>query len=72
MKNADLFVANHIWQCCECNAYHKLVDNLNLFQETNCYLNSSFKYRGQGWDDLKFRYLDDMDDKNDDDMFPIQ
>lgn len=55
-------------QCCECNAYHKLVDHLNLFQETNCYLNSSFKYKGEGWDDLKFRYMDDNDN---DGMFPI-
>lgn len=56
-------------QCCGCNAYHKLVDHLNLFQETNCYLNSSFNYKGEGWDDLKFRYMDDNDD--DDDIFPL-
>ncbi|KOM36417.1 hypothetical protein LR48_Vigan02g256700 [Vigna angularis] len=56
-------------QCCGCNAYHKLVDHLNLFQETNCYLNSSFKFKGEGWDDLKFRYMDDNDDDND--IFPI-
>ncbi|KAK7343326.1 hypothetical protein VNO77_11983 [Canavalia gladiata] len=56
-------------QCCGCNAYHKLVDHLNLFQETNCYLNSSFNYKGEGWDDLKFRYMD-VDNDNDD-MFPI-
>ncbi|TKY50724.1 hypothetical protein E2542_SST22228 [Spatholobus suberectus] len=55
-------------QCCGCNAYHKLVDHLNLFQETNCYLNSSFNYKGEGWDDLKFRYMDDNDN---DDIFPI-
>ncbi|KAK7390800.1 hypothetical protein VNO78_18883 [Psophocarpus tetragonolobus] len=55
-------------QCCGCNAYHKLVDHLNLFQETNCYLNSSFKYKGEGWDDLKFKYMDDDDN---DDIFPI-
>ncbi|KAK2356073.1 hypothetical protein QL285_093428 [Trifolium repens] len=35
-------------QCC---GYHKLVDHLNLFQETNCYLNSSFNYKGPGWED---------------------
>ncbi|XP_054787441.1 uncharacterized protein LOC129293472 [Prosopis cineraria] len=57
-------------QCCECNAYHKLVDNLNLFQETNCYLNSSFKYKEHGGGDMKFRYLDM--DNNDDDIFPIE
>ncbi|KAI4350248.1 hypothetical protein L6164_004720 [Bauhinia variegata] len=56
-------------QCCGCNAFHKLVDNLNLFQETNCYLNSSFNYKGHGWDDLKLRYLDM--DNDDDDIFPI-
>ena len=59
----------HCCQCCGCNAYHKLVDHLNLFQETNCYLNSSFNYKGEGWDDLKFRYMDDNDD--DDDIFPL-
>ncbi|KAL1343166.1 hypothetical protein HN51_029596 [Arachis hypogaea] len=57
-------------QCCGCNAYHKLVDHLNLFQETNCYLNSSFNYKGHGWDDLKFRFMD-IDEDNDDDIFPI-
>ncbi|RYQ93420.1 hypothetical protein Ahy_A09g041897 isoform C [Arachis hypogaea] len=56
--------------CCGCNAYHKLVDHLNLFQETNCYLNSSFNYKGHGWDDLKFRFMD-IDEDNDDDIFPI-
>ncbi|KAK7270162.1 hypothetical protein RIF29_23107 [Crotalaria pallida] len=56
-------------QCCGCNAYHKLVDHLNLFQETNCYLNSSFKYKGDGWDDLKFRFMDI--DNEDDDTFPM-
>nr|AFK48753.1 unknown [Medicago truncatula] len=56
-------------QCCECNAYHKLVDHLNLFQETNCYLNSSFKYKGPGWDDLKLRFMDM--DSDDDDVFPV-
>ncbi|XP_019452707.1 PREDICTED: uncharacterized protein LOC109354561 isoform X1 [Lupinus angustifolius] len=55
-------------QCCGCNAYHKLVDHLNLFQETNCYLNSSFKYKGDGWDDLKFRFMDI--DEEDDNTFP--
>ncbi|XP_058753500.1 uncharacterized protein LOC131626677 [Vicia villosa] len=59
-------------QCCGCNAYHKLVDHLNLFQETNCYLNSSFNYKGAGWDDLKFRFMDvDSDSDDDDDIFPV-
>ncbi|XP_050877594.1 uncharacterized protein LOC127081376 [Lathyrus oleraceus] len=57
-------------QCCGCNAYHKLVDHLNLFQETNCYLNSSFNYKGPGWDDLKFRFMD-VDSDSDDDIFPV-
>ncbi|GAU18051.1 hypothetical protein TSUD_51620 [Trifolium subterraneum] len=55
-------------QCCGCNAYHKLVDHLNLFQETNCYLNSSFNYKGPGWEDVKFM---DIDSDDDDDIFPV-
>lgn len=46
------------------------MDNLNLFQETNCYLNSSFKFKEHGGGDTKLRYLD-MDD-NGDDIFPIE
>ncbi|XP_045818907.1 uncharacterized protein LOC123911520 [Trifolium pratense] len=57
-------------QCCGCNAYHKLVDHLNLFQETNCYLNSSFNYKGPGWEDVKFRFMD-IDSDDDDDIFPV-
>ncbi|KAK2405509.1 Zim17-type zinc finger protein [Trifolium repens] len=56
-------------QCCGCNAYHKLVDHLNLFQETNCYLNSSFNYKGPGWEDVKFMDIDS--DGDDDDIFPV-
>lgn len=56
-------------QCCGCNVFHKLVDNLNLFHEMKCYVNPSFNYsdpRG----DVGFKYLD-MDDDNNDDVFPI-
>lgn len=37
-------------QCCGCNAYHKLVDNLNLFDGMSCYISSSFKHGGNGTD----------------------
>ncbi|XP_038715926.1 uncharacterized protein LOC120009406 [Tripterygium wilfordii] len=47
-------------QCCRCNIFHKLVDNLNLFHEMKCYVNPSFNYRNQKWD-VGFR-LFDMDD----------
>ncbi|PON89924.1 Mitochondrial import protein TIM [Trema orientale] len=57
-------------QCCGCSAFHKLVDNLNLFHEMNCYVNPSFSYRGNDWEDMNFKYLDIED--NDDDIFPIQ
>ncbi|KAJ7978659.1 Zinc finger, DNL-type, Mitochondrial import protein TIM15 [Quillaja saponaria] len=57
-------------QCCGCNAFHKLVDNLNLFHDMKCYVNSSFNYNGHGWDDANFKYLD-MDDGNDD-KFPTK
>ncbi|KAL2927334.1 DNL-type zinc finger protein [Bienertia sinuspersici] len=51
-------------QCCGCNAYHKLVDNLNLFDGMKCYLNSSFKYWHNGGDAMiEYR---DSDDGNDD------
>lgn len=56
-------------QCCGCNVFHKLVDNLNLFHEMKCYVNPSFNYsdpRG----DVGFKYLD-MDDDNNNDVFPI-
>lgn len=69
-KKLTIHLFFHCWQCCGCNAYHKLVDHLNLFQETNCYLNSSFNYKGPGWDDLKFRFMD-VDSDSDDDIFPV-
>ncbi|GMN38230.1 hypothetical protein TIFTF001_007467 [Ficus carica] len=56
-------------QCCGCSAFHKLVDNLNLFHEMNCYVNPSFSYRGNGWEDMNFKYMDIEDGDN---IFPIQ
>lgn len=52
-------------QCCGCNVFHKLVDNLNLFHEMKCYVNPDFNYRDSNGD-LGFNYLD-IDDDNDDD-----
>ncbi|KAG6653561.1 hypothetical protein I3843_05G077900 [Carya illinoinensis] len=57
-------------QCCGCNAFHKLVDNLNLFQDMKCYLSPDFDYRGHGWDNVNFKYLDT--EGGDNDIFPIQ
>ncbi|KAG6531678.1 uncharacterized protein LOC122052945 [Zingiber officinale] len=51
-------------QCCGCNVFHKLVDNLNLFHEMKCYVNPSFLYKG----DMPFNYMDGDDDQ---DIFPI-
>ncbi|CAD5180599.1 unnamed protein product [Musa acuminata subsp. malaccensis] len=51
-------------QCCGCNVFHKLVDNLNLFHEMKCYVNPSFRYKG----DVSFNYMDADDDQN---IFPI-
>ncbi|KAJ9673434.1 hypothetical protein PVL29_023165 [Vitis rotundifolia] len=56
-------------QCCGCNVFHKLVDNLNLFHEMKCYVNPSFNYRDPSGD-VGFKYLD-MDDDNNNDVFPI-
>lgn len=55
-------------QCCGCNVFHKLVDNLNLFHEMKCYVNPSFNYRDPKWD-VGFKLLDMDDDSND--VFPI-
>ncbi|XP_030522802.1 uncharacterized protein LOC115735606 [Rhodamnia argentea] len=51
-------------QCCGCNAYHKLVDNLNLFHDMNCYVNSSFNYSGPNLD-VNFNFLDSGDAEDD-------
>ncbi|CAI0435056.1 unnamed protein product [Linum tenue] len=64
-------------QCCGCNVFHKLVDNLNLFHEMKCYVNPSFKYKDSKWDGGVFRFFDvdeDEDDHDGDDgnvSFPI-
>ncbi|KAK4434656.1 hypothetical protein Salat_0628400 [Sesamum alatum] len=55
-------------QCCGCNIFHKLVDNLNLFHEMKCYVNSSFNPNPN--DDMGFKYFD-VDEDNNDDMFPL-
>ncbi|XP_042500923.1 uncharacterized protein LOC122078832 [Macadamia integrifolia] len=55
-------------QCCRCNVFHKLVDNLNLFHDMKCYVNPSFRYREPGGE-VDFKFLD-MGDR-DDDIFPI-
>lgn len=60
-------------QCCGCNIFHKLVDNLNLFHEMKCYVNPSFKYQDPNGNvgSLGFKYLDINDDDDDDNMFPL-
>ncbi|KAF8686848.1 hypothetical protein HU200_043349 [Digitaria exilis] len=52
-------------QCCGCNIFHKLVDNLNLFHEMKCYVGPDFRYEG----DAPFNYLDNNED--DDTIFPL-
>ncbi|PWA80219.1 zinc finger, DNL-type, Mitochondrial import protein TIM15 [Artemisia annua] len=58
-------------ECCGCNIFHKLVDNLNLFHEMKCYVSQSFNYQDPNANtgSLGFKYLD-MDDESDD-IFPI-
>ncbi|XP_051205425.1 uncharacterized protein [Lolium perenne] len=51
-------------QCCGCNIFHKLVDNLNLFHEMKCYVGPDFRYEG----DAPFNYLDGGEDG--DNIFP--
>jgi mitochondrial protein import protein ZIM17 len=51
-------------QCCGCNVFHKLVDNLNLFHEMKCYVGPDFRYEG----DAPFNYLDRNEDG--DSIFP--
>ncbi|CAN6162680.1 unnamed protein product [Urochloa humidicola] len=52
-------------QCCGCNIFHKLVDNLNLFHEMKCYVGPDFRYEG----DAPFNYLDNNEDG--DTIFPL-
>ncbi|CAM8912527.1 unnamed protein product [Rhodiola kirilowii] len=51
-------------QCCGCQIFHKLVDNLNLFHEMKCYVNPSFNYSDPNWN-MTFKFLDVDDDQND-------
>ncbi|XP_062233087.1 uncharacterized protein LOC133930452 [Phragmites australis] len=51
-------------QCCGCNVFHTLVDNLNLFHEMKCYVGPDFRYEG----DAPFNYLDNNEDS--DNIFP--
>ncbi|KAL3845360.1 hypothetical protein ACJIZ3_002763 [Penstemon smallii] len=55
-------------QCCGCNIFHKLVDNLNLFHEMKCYVNSSFNPNPN--DNPSFKYFD-LDEDTNDDIFPL-
>ncbi|KAI8549386.1 hypothetical protein RHMOL_Rhmol06G0020700 [Rhododendron molle] len=59
-------------QCCGCNVFHKLVDNLNLFHDMKCYVDPSFNYPDRK-SDVAFKYLDieDMDNDDGNDFFPI-
>nr|AEW69817.1 Hop-interacting protein THI120 [Solanum lycopersicum] len=54
-------------QCCGCNVFHKLVDNLNLFHEMKCYVSPDFNPNPDN--DIGFKYFD-MDDDNDE-VFPL-
>ena len=54
-------------QCCGCNIFHKLVDNLNLFHEMKCYVGPDFRYEG----DAPFNYLDGGDDDDNGNIFPL-
>lgn len=47
------------------------MDNLNLFHEMKCYVSPGFDYKGIGWDAVNFKYLE-MEDDDDDEMFPFQ
>ncbi|KAJ4846887.1 hypothetical protein Tsubulata_043162, partial [Turnera subulata] len=54
-------------QCCGCNVFHKLVDNLNLFHEMKCYVSPSFNYRGEHNWNAGFKLFDMEKDEDDDD-----
>lgn len=65
-------------QCCGCNVFHKLVDNLNLFHEVKYYVSSSsFNYRDAKWDVSGLNLFDDEEDDDDNDagdskdVFPL-
>ncbi|TVU07573.1 hypothetical protein EJB05_40935 [Eragrostis curvula] len=52
-------------QCCGCNIFHKLVDNLNLFHEMKCYVGPDFRYEG----DAPFNYFDNNEDEDGGNIF---
>ncbi|KAL7128231.1 hypothetical protein ABFS83_14G302100 [Erythranthe nasuta] len=56
-------------QCCGCNVFHKLVDNLNLFHEMKCYVDPSFDPNPN--DEMGFKFFDLGDDTTNDDIFPL-
>ncbi|XP_047975482.1 uncharacterized protein LOC125217944 [Salvia hispanica] len=56
-------------QCCGCNVFHKLVDNLNLFHEMKCYVDPSFNPNANDGMSFKFFDMDEDEDKGDD-IFP--
>ncbi|KAJ4888836.1 Zim17-type zinc finger protein [Raphanus sativus] len=65
-------------QCCGCNVFHKLVDNLNLFHEVKYYVSSSSNYQDAKWDLGGFNLFQMGDDTDDDggvdghdDSFPL-
>ncbi|CAN8287698.1 unnamed protein product [Cochlearia groenlandica] len=66
-------------QCCGCNVFHKLVDNLNLFHEVKYYVSSAtFNYRDAKWDVTGLNLFDDDNNDGDDDdgndgkdLFPL-
>ncbi|KAG6386003.1 hypothetical protein SASPL_154887 [Salvia splendens] len=54
-------------QCCGCNVFHKLVDNLNLFHEMKCYVDPSFNPNVN--DGMSVKFFDEDEDKGAD-IFP--
>lgn len=61
-----------IWfmQCCGCNVFHKLVDNLNLFHEMKCYVSPSFNYKGDRQWDVGFKLFGEEEDDDSGNVFP--
>ncbi|XP_047322070.1 uncharacterized protein LOC124925966 [Impatiens glandulifera] len=58
-------------QCCGCNVFHKLVDNLNLFNDMKCYVDPSFKNPNQvsnSNNNVTFKYIDNDTAADDDDL----
>ncbi|KAL6504792.1 hypothetical protein OROHE_023550 [Orobanche hederae] len=65
--NPHAYTAGTVFvQCCGCNIFHKLVDNLNLFDEMKCYVSSSFN--PNPIDNMNFNFLDE---DNSNDVFPL-